>query len=227
MVNETGISISVAQEITSTFKCFGLIEVNLYKINRMLFKEEHLEGISSGKVSLAFRKWKKPAVNKGSLINTSIGVVAITDITECGINQLSEADAMAAGYKNLAALHATLNKMPEGILYKIRVRYHSEDPRIKLREQTSLTTDAITALTAKLARLDQYSTQGNWTAAVLEAIRKHPCLKAAALAELLGKEKDWLKGNIRKLKNLGLTISQTEGYTLSPLGEEYLHSSKK
>ncbi|MFX1708690.1 hypothetical protein PV783_32295 [Chitinophaga sp. CC14] len=193
----------------------------------MLFKQEHLEGISSGKVSLAFRKWKKPAVNKGSLINTSIGVVAVTDITEYRINQLSEADAMAAGYKNLAALCATLNKIPEGILYKIRVHYHSADPRIKLREQTSLTTDAITTLTAKLARLDQYSTQGSWTAAVLEAIRKHPYLKAAALAELLGKEKDWLKGNIRKLKNLGLTISQTEGYTLSPLGEEYLQAAKK
>lgn len=188
----------------------------------MLFKQEHLEGISLGKVSLAFRKWKKPAVNKGSLINTSIGVVAITDITEYAINRLSEADAVAAGYKNLAVLRVTLGKIPEGILYKISVRYHSEDPRIKLREQTSLAADAITTLAAKLARLDQYSTQGNWTAAVLEAIRKHPYLKAAALAELLGKEKEWLKLNIRKLKNLGLTISQPEGYTISPLGEEYL-----
>ncbi|MDR6568091.1 MULTISPECIES: hypothetical protein [Chitinophaga] len=38
----------------------------------MLFKQEHLEGISSGKVSLAFRKWEKRTVNKGSLINTGI-----------------------------------------------------------------------------------------------------------------------------------------------------------
>lgn len=188
----------------------------------MLFKQAHLEGIVSGKVSLAFRKWKKPAVNKGSLINTSIGVVAITGIKEYPISRITSADAIAAGYKDLRALHTELNKIPEGNLYRIAVRYHSEDPRIKLREQTSLTPEALATITTKLARLDQYSTQGSWTAAVLEAIRRHPRLKAAALAELLGKEKDWLKINIRKLKNLGLTISQPEGYTLSPLGEEYL-----
>lgn len=188
----------------------------------MLFKQVHLQGIVSGKVSLAFRKWKKPAVSKGSLINTSMGVVAVTGIREYPISRITAADAMAAGYKDLAALHTELSKIPGGILYRVAVRYHAEDPRIKLREQTSLTIEAFTAMTDKLARLDQYSTQGRWTAAVLDAIRRHPCLKAAALAGLLGKEKDWLKINIRKLKNLGLTISQLEGYTLSPLGEEYL-----
>ncbi|WP_142687283.1 ASCH domain-containing protein [Chitinophaga polysaccharea] len=190
----------------------------------MLFKQAHLEGIVSGEISLAFRKWKKPAVNKGSLINTSIGVVAITGIKEYPVNRITETDAVAAGYKDLTTLHAELSKIPEGILYRIEVHYHSEDPRIKLREQTSLTPEALTTLTAKLARLDQFSTQGSWTIPVLEAIRRYPNLKAATLAQLLGKEKDWLKLNIRKLKNLGLTISQLEGYTLSPLGEEYLAS---
>lgn len=28
----------------------------------MLFKQKHLEGIKSGKISLAFREWEKPAV---------------------------------------------------------------------------------------------------------------------------------------------------------------------
>lgn len=195
----------------------------------MLFKQAHLQGIISGEISLAFRKWKKPAVNKGSLINTSIGVVAITGIREYPISSITEADAIAAGYKDLKALHTEINKIPEGILYRIEVSYHSEDPRIKLREQTSISSEALTAITAKLARLDQYSAQGSWTAPVLEAIRRHPFLKSASLAELLGKEKDWLKISIRKLKNLGLTISQPEGYSLSPLGEEYLasRSSKK
>ena len=190
----------------------------------MLFKQAHLEGIASGKVSLAFRKWKKPAVNKGSLINTSIGVVAITGIREYPISRVTEADAVAAGYKDLAALHTALNKIQEGILYRIDVHYHSEDPRIKLREQTSLTAEALAMITTKLARLDQFSAQGSWTATVLDAIRRYPCLKAAVLAEQLGMQKEWLKLNIRKLKNLGLTISQPEGYTLSPLGEEYLAS---
>jgi len=190
----------------------------------MLFKQAHLEGIASGKVSLAFRKWEKPAVNKGSLINTAIGVVAITGIREYPISRVTEADAVAAGYKDLAALHTALNKIQEGILYRIDVHYHSEDPRIKLREQTSLTAEALAMITTKLARLDQFSAQGSWTATVLDAIHRYPCLKAAVLAEQLGMQKEWLKLNIRKLKNLGLTISQPEGYTLSPLGEEYLAS---
>ncbi|GAA4173979.1 hypothetical protein GCM10022218_17670 [Sphingobacterium ginsenosidimutans] len=35
-------------------------------------------------------------------------------------------------------------------------------------------------------------------------------------------EKEWLKLNIRKLKNLGLTISHTVGYEISPLGERFI-----
>ena len=50
-------------------------------------------------------------------------------------------------------------------------------------------------------------------------IRDKPRVRAADLAKMMGKEKDDLKINIRKLKNLGLTISHDVGYTLSPLGE--------
>ncbi|WP_294276703.1 hypothetical protein [uncultured Chryseobacterium sp.] len=39
---------------------------------------------------------------------------------------------------------------------------------------------------------------------------------------MTGFEKEWLKLNIRKLKNMGLTISHTVGYEISPLGSEYL-----
>jgi hypothetical protein len=41
---------------------------------------------------------------------------------------------------------------------------------------------------------------------------------AATIARQIGFEKDWLKINIRKLKNLDLTISHDPGYTLSPRG---------
>lgn len=39
---------------------------------------------------------------------------------------------------------------------------------------------------------------------------------------MTGFEKEWLKLNIRKLKNLGLTISHNGGYELPLLGSEYL-----
>lgn len=43
----------------------------------MLFKQKHLHGIKAGDISLAFRKWKKPLVNKGMLLKTSVGQIEI------------------------------------------------------------------------------------------------------------------------------------------------------
>jgi hypothetical protein len=42
------------------------------------------------------------------------------------------------------------------------------------------------------------------------------------LATKLSRERMWLKLNIRKLKNMGLTISHDVGYEISPLGREVL-----
>ena len=41
-------------------------------------------------------------------------------------------------------------------------------------------------------------------------------LPAGDLAKKADAEKEWLKINVRKLKNLGLTISHQPGYELSP-----------
>ncbi|MEM7550324.1 MAG: hypothetical protein AAF363_11640 [Bacteroidota bacterium] len=38
----------------------------------------------------------------------------------------------------------------------------------------------------------------------------------------MSREKEWLKLNIRKLKNLGLTISHNPRYEISPLGIAYI-----
>ncbi|WP_160716415.1 ASCH domain-containing protein [Chitinophaga solisilvae] len=188
----------------------------------MLFKQEHLEGIRSGKVSLAFRKWNKPSAKQGSAVKTSVGIVEITAVTKTTAAAISEKDARNAGFSSLAALRSKLDKYPAGDIYRIAVQYKSPDPRLELREQTSLSAAQLAALKTKLERLDAYSKQGAWTTDILLAIKNNPLLKAASLALLTGKEKDWLKINIRKLKNLGLTISHDPGYTISPLGERLL-----
>jgi hypothetical protein len=79
----------------------------------------------------------------------------------------------------------------------------------------------------KLNRLDRYSKEGHWTLDTLSSIEKFPHLRAEDLAANMKREKLWLKPNIRKLKNLGLTISHNPGYTLSPLGEEFLKWNRK
>jgi hypothetical protein len=187
----------------------------------MLFKQKHLEDIKSGKCSLAFRKWKKPSAKKGSLIKTSIGLVEIRSIEEVTLAEIKPADAGAAGFKNTEELFRTLDAIPEGKIYKIGVRYHSPDPRIALRQQTSITDDMFNTIKTRLDRLERYAGE-NWIKGILLAIQQHPRLRAADLALITGREKEWLKLNIRKLKNLGLTISYHPGYELSPLGDLFL-----
>ena len=184
----------------------------------MLFKIKDLQRIKSGAISLAYRKWKKPSVKKGTLLKTAIGQVEILNISPIDLESISNTDAIKAGYEDLEELIATLNKRKEGILYKINLQYHSPDPRIKIREQTSLNEDEIQFILEKLARLDKYSKSGEWTTRVLTAIAQNPQLRALDLAKKLNVEKDWLKPNVRKLKNIGLTISHGVGYSLSPLG---------
>ncbi|SKB86497.1 hypothetical protein [Dyadobacter psychrophilus] len=188
----------------------------------MLIKQKHLEGILSGNITLAFRKWKNLSVKKDSLLKTSIGVVKITDITETDLAQISEEDAKQAGYDHVQALTSELEKTVNGVVYKIQLSYHQPDPRIDLRQKKQISEEELGELKDKLLKLDKFSNQGKWTTKVLNAIQENPRLPAAELAPKVNKEKEWLKVNIRKLKNLGLTISHEPGYTLSPLGEYVL-----
>lgn len=188
----------------------------------MLFKQATLEAIKAGTVSLAFRKWKRPAAKAGSLIKTAVGLIKIAKISVITAGQIKATHAKEAGYKNLQELQTTLDKIQEGDIYKIQVQYHAADPRIELRQQAQLSGAAYTELKTRLDRLDQYSKTGAWTLQILLVIQDNSMLKAADLALKTGKEKDWLKLNIRKLKNLGLTISHDPGYELSPLGKAYL-----
>ncbi len=53
---------------------------------------------------------------------------------------------------------------------------------------------------------------------MLTEIEDRPRVAARVLARRLGCEKDWLKPQVRKLKDLGLTVSLEVGYELSPRG---------
>lgn len=188
----------------------------------MLIKQKHLDGIKSGVVTLAFRKWKKTSVTSGSLLMTAIGLIQIKSVTPYDLSAITEADALKAGYNNPEELFKVLGKANTGIVYRIELSYYSEDPRIHLSETTDLTQNELELLRIKLDKLDRYSKAGSWTMMILELIRKHPMVKAAELAAMSGYEKEWLKLNVRKLKNLGLTISHNTGYSISPLGQEFI-----
>ena len=109
-------------------------------------------------------------------------------------------------------------------LYCIRLqRIDGPDPRDELARAASLTEADFAAITARLARMDTSSERGPWTGAVLALIAERPGVVSTALAEAMGWERKDFKLHVRRLKELGLTLSLDVGYRLSPRGESYLN----
>ena len=189
----------------------------------MLIRTAVLKRIKTGEVSLAFRRWRKPTVKSGGTLNTAIGQLSIQSVGKVSLRQITRTDAKLAGFPSKAALMEELDQR-EGDIYKIVLAYRGADPRIALREDDELSDEQLHDLLSRLERMDARSRNGEWTASVMKAISDHPQTAAAHLAAEMGWEKDWLKANVRKLKNLGLTISHETGYSLSPRGIRVLKS---
>ena len=188
----------------------------------MLLRRAVLARIVSGEVSLAFRRWRQPTVRAGGSLRTALGVLRILDVAVVREADISQADAARAGFSSRDALLDELGSR-EGRVYRIAVRYAGADPRIALRQQDELSDAEIEQIVGRLQRLDARSPAGPWTTRVLAAIEAQPGLVSRTLAARLGCDRDWLKPQVRKLKNLGLTVSLETGYELSPRGRVVLN----
>ena len=184
----------------------------------MILKYKDLLGIKSGKIKLAFRKWKRPTVKAGGTLRNAMGVIRIIALDPIGLKSITSADARKAGYPDKETLLARLAKVDEGKVYRIALKYESEDPRIDLREKTSLSDEEFGKLMTRLERLDRASKSGPWTRQYMRLIDKYPERRAGDIADMIGMDKFDFKTNVRKLKNFGLTVSHEIGYSISPLG---------
>jgi hypothetical protein len=189
----------------------------------MLFKQSILNGIAEGRITLAFRRWRRPTVKAGGTLKTPTGVLHIKSVDATDESQLTLRAAKQAGFNSVSDLLASLGDR-SGQLYRIKFKRSGDDPRIALREKDDLRGDEIEEL---LSRLDRLAKVGPWTIPVLRLIEKFPTLRAVEIARRSGYEKEWLKLNIRKLKNLGLTESLQVGYRLSPRGRAFLKIAGK
>ena len=192
----------------------------------MLLRMAVLERIVGGGVSLVFRRWRRPTVRAGGTLRTALGVLRILDVAAVAEADISEADAARAGFSSRAALLNELGSR-EGQVYRIAVQYAGADPRIALRRRDDLSDAEVERIIGKLQRFDAQSSAGPWTARVLAAIEAQPGVVSRTLAELLDCDRDWLKPQVRKLKNLGLTVSLTTGYELSPRGRVVLSHNRR
>lgn len=187
----------------------------------MLIPGRTLEAIAAGRVTLAFRRWRRPTVKAGGTLRTAVGVLSIDAVDRVDPADIDDAAARAAGFDGRAALLAKLER-GQGDVYRIGLHLSGEDPRIALREDTALDAGVLREIGARLERMDARSRSGRWTRAVLETIAARPATRAADLARAAGRETPAFKADVRKLKELGLTESLEIGYRLSPRGQTVL-----
>jgi hypothetical protein len=136
---------------------------------------------------------------------------------------ISDHDAAAAGYPSAEALVADLRGTPDLDVYRIEFRTVGEpDPRDALAASDDLSDDERSEIDRRLERLDRSSTHGSWTAETLHLIADQPAVRAGDLADAVGRDRQAFKADVRKLKQLGLTVSLDVGYRLSPRGTAYL-----
>lgn len=186
----------------------------------MLFKKDVLDGIVEGRITRAFRRWKRPSVRTGTKLRTPIGLVHIESVEPIKVSDVTNSEACRAGYEDAASAIDHLGGHDEDVLYRIVLSFAGVDPRLTLRERSDIDQNELRQVAERLVRFDCASRAGPWTAATLTLIAEHPSTPAGELAFALNMEKETVKRNVRKLKELGLTISLESGYRLSPRGEE-------
>jgi hypothetical protein len=181
-------------------------------------------GLADGSITLAFRRWRKPAARPGGRQRTPVGELAIDAVDPVKVEEVTEADARAAGYPDRAELLGELARYghQDGTTYRIALHLAGPDPRVALRERAEITDDEWEAVGTRLARLDRASRHGPWTTTVLRLISERPAVRAPDLAASLGRETQPFKTDVRKLKEMGLTESLEVGYRLSPRGRTVL-----
>ncbi len=188
----------------------------------MLFRVRSLEGLRAGEITLAFRRWDRPRARAGGRQRTRIGVLAIDSVAPVERGAITAADAARAGHESLDELLGELDARGDGQIWRIELHWAGEDPRVSLRELARLQPAEVERLRERLDRFDRASPHGPWTRATLELIAARPEVRAADLAESVGREKLPFKRDVRKLKELGLTESLERGYRLSPRGRALL-----
>src|SRR3954454_9119941 len=154
----------------------------------MQFEQRYGPAIADGSLTLTFRRWIRPQVVAGRRYRTAAGMLEVEAIDLASPGDITDAEAVQAGYPSAAALVAGL---PDSAAPLYRVRFHGvaePDPREELAAADDLSADDVAQLDARLERLDRASSSGPWTMAVLQVIAERPAVRAPDLAASFGRE---------------------------------------
>jgi hypothetical protein len=179
--------------------------------------------IADGSVTITFRRWRRCQAIAGHRYRTPAGIIHVEQVDVVAAADITDVEALRSGFPSAAAVVSNLRGEESSPIYRIQFHAVDEpDPRAVLAASDELTADDRAEIDRRLDRLDHASSHGPWTRAVLECIAARPATRAPDLAASFGRETQPFKLDVRKLKNLGLTISLQKGYRLSPRGEAYL-----
>ena len=183
----------------------------------MLFRRDILQGIAEGRVTLAFRRWRRPPPADGSSLRSPVGVLRLDRVTVVDEGDITTEDVHRTG---LSPDELRASIAGEGTLLRIELRLAGDDPRIALRERLPEQAE-LEAIVARLARIDA-ACPAPWTTRYLQRIADRPGIVSHVLARQVDADRPLFKRRVRQLKELGLTESLEIGYRLSPRGRAVL-----
>ena len=185
----------------------------------MQFTREFKAGIRAGTVTRSYRVWKKPQARVGGRYNLHPdGVIEVTAISRVSPADITDEEAVAAGFADAARLRRFLGTPLEVVLVEFDYLGAGLTGQ---PERDRLASTELDILLGKLMKMDARSS-APWTAEVLAAIARNPGRRAGDLAVSFDWDTPTFKRQVRKLKALGLTRSLEVGYQLSERGEQVL-----
>ena len=195
----------------------------------LLFKKAFHEGLSSGAITLTFRRWNKPHVKPGGRYRCHpIGVLEVDELSVVRVRDITARDAIGAGFASRDTLIDYLRELgpldDDTAVHRVVLHHGGDGDRVQLALEADLSPEDVETIREKLARMDRTTA---WTAQTLALIEKHPQIAASKLAAKVGRETAPFKVDVRKLKKLGLTQSFEVGYEISPRGRAYLDAIKR
>jgi len=189
----------------------------------VLLNRATAEGIAGGGISLVLRRWDVPRAKPGGTQRTMAGTIRIDDVVEYPADyRVTKGQARAAGYPDVATAQAELDRRPAKHTYLIKVSFLGADERPALAADDALNAADVAAIAGRLDRLDAASESGPWTRRYLRLVADNEAVRAPDLAAGEGLDVPRFKRRVRRLKELGLTISLDVGYRLSPRGRVFL-----
>ena len=199
----------------------------------MLFKESFKALIREGSVTMTFRVWKAAKVVVGNSYRLGPGdAIVVKAVDEVAIGSITVAQARRSGFADVDELLLLLRKPAKlrltsrSKVFRVAFRHEQQvDPRAERREDVSAS--ALEEVAARLERMDRLSRRGPWTNEALQLIAEHPKVAASSLVPRMQRETRAFKADIRKLKELGLTVSHEVGYSLSPHGRALLRRLRR